>query len=125
MIRKVLIIVMAILCCEIAVKAQNLGEEAVEIEVVKELPDSPTLRAPAVIPIAGSYYPSLDTVYLTFLSDLGASTITVTSVSTGTIDNYIQNGAGLCVIPLSTSGLTVIDIYSGDGHHYRTIFIAS
>ncbi|MBQ9185185.1 MAG: hypothetical protein IJ151_04870 [Bacteroidales bacterium] len=119
---KRLFIILLFLFTSISLFAQE-HEEEIEIVIIEE-PSGPTYRAPAVIPLSCFYYPSLDTIYLTFMSDLGASAITVISVSTGTIDNYIQNGAGLCVIPISSSGLTYIDIYTEDGHHYRTIFIA-
>ena len=106
--------------------AQQPEEEAVPLEVLlqQNKETGPFNRSAFVVQIEGCYYPSLETVYLTFLSDLGSSTITVTSVSAGTVDDYTQNGAGICIIPISNSGLIIIDIYSGDGRHYRAIFIA-
>ena len=125
--RKINLFLIALFATTFIAYSQKANDEPIEepiIEVNREIPTESPFKSPAKLPMSCSFYPSLETVYLTFLSDLGSSTITVTSVSAGTVDDYTQNGAGICIIPISNSGLIIIDIYSGDGHHYRSIFIA-
>lgn len=122
--KRIIILVLCVIATISVAYSQEQSEEIIIVFEDQTTDPEPSLRGPVEIPLSCSFFPGLETLHLTFLSDLGPSTITVVSMSTCSVDNYVQNGAGLCVIPLSSFGLTIIDVLSGNGHHYRAVFIA-
>lgn len=124
MYHKVLPFVFALCLTGVTLSAQE-PEEGVEIEVLEETQTTePIIRTPQSIPITCFYYPTFETVELSFLSDLGTADIVVSNLSTETVDYYQQVGIGVAVIPISDPGPIIILITTSSGHRYRACFVA-
>ena len=96
----------------------QVPEEEIEIEVEEEGENTtPIIRTPQIIPITYVYYPDSNIAILTFTSDLGSVTITVSNAITGD-DIYYHNGTGSELISIPETGFTIICINSGNEHYY-------
>ncbi len=125
--KKVLFVIL-LLCMAFPMRAQEEGTEVIVEEVLENgnenENESPTLRNPESIPITCFYYPTFETVELSFLSDLGTADIVVSNLSTETVDYYQQVGIGVAVMPISDPGPIIILITTSSGYRYRACFVA-
>lgn len=121
--KRVFVFILFLMCVS-GVVAYSQEPEEVYVEVTEINESGPTTRT-NIIPITCYYYPGSSSVHITFLSNLGPSVIDVTNVLTNTIDTYNQSGEGLVVIYIDAPAPIVIDIYTGDGKHYRASLMAN
>lgn len=81
-------------------------------------------HAPALIPIQASYYPSLTTVVVNFLYDLGPVTVEIENLTTGAYSQSMINATqGVHPFLISgIAGLYEITFTLSDGHSYWGYF---
>ena len=102
------------------------GDEVVRIEVIENTSqEKHTNRAPAKILIESYYHPLLKSLELSFLSNLGAVTVSLENLTTGEIQEYAGNSSiGAMVIPVVSNSEYRMDIVIENGRSYFAQFFA-
>ena len=121
--RKVILILLSLLTANIAVYSQN--EDIIPI-VVKEKTTQGTKEnhAPAKVQVECFYYSSINSLELSFLSNLGTLNVVLENQTTGEIQNYVGNSAtGRMVIPVEPDTAYRMDITTENGHNYFPVNI--
>lgn len=95
LLKKVIVLLTALLACAGAHAIPD-GEEGQTVVIRESLPISgPAVppKAPTVVPIECSYFPSNASVEVCFLSDLGSVSIEIENQTAGTYAQMIVNGS--------------------------------
>lgn len=120
--RFVTTLIMVYCCClaAITINAQNGSDQVVVFEIEKDHIDTPIYRAPAIVPVQGYYVSFINTLYLSFIYDMGNVTVTIENIVTGeSLSESIPTESGLQAIPLgANNGLYVITIIVPGGQQY-------
>ncbi len=120
--RKVILILLSLLTANIAVYSQN--EDIIPIVVIEETkPNTKGNLAPAKVQVECFYYSSINSLELSFLSNLGTLNVVLENQTTGEIQNYVGNSAtGRMVIPVEPDTAYRMDITTENGHNYYAVF---
>ena len=120
--RKVILILLSLLTANIAVYSQN--EDIIPIVVIEETkPNTKGNLAPAKVQVECFYYSSINSLELSFLSNLGTVDVVLENQTTGEIQNYVGNSAtGRMVIPVEPDTAYRMDITTENGHNYYAVF---
>jgi len=120
--RKVILILLSLLTANIAVYSQN--EDIIPIVVIEETkPNTKGNLAPAKVQVECFYYSSMNSLELSFLSNLGTLNVVLENQTTGEIQNYVGNSAtGRMVIPVEPDTAYRMDITTENGHNYYAVF---
>ena len=116
-------LLMACFCCTAAVvvNAQNGSDQPVDFQIgdMGSI-DIPIYRTPVVVPVQGYYVSFLNTLYLSFVYDVGVVNITVENIYTGEcITGSTPTDIGVLAVPLgSGSGFYIITISRDNGQRY-------
>lgn len=82
-----------------------------------------TNRAPARPQIECYYYPSSNSVELSFLSNLGMVTVVLENLTTGEICDYASDSStGRMILPVASGVSYRMDITTGNGRSYYALF---
>lgn len=113
---------MSLLTANIAVYSQN--EDIIPIVVIEETkPNTKGNLAPAKVQVECFYYSSINSLELSFLSNLGTVDVVLENQTTGEIQNYVGNSAtGRMVIPVEPDTAYRMDITTENGHNYYAVF---
>lgn len=113
---------MSLLTANIAVYSQN--EDIIPIVVIEETkPNTKGNLAPAKVQVECFYYSSINSLELSFLSNLGTLNVVLENQTTGEIQNYVGNSAtGRMVIPVEPDTAYRMDITTENGHNYYAVF---
>ena len=114
--KKLLSTLLMVCCIATALNAQDESGQNVDFQIlVQGHVDTPIYRSPAVIPVQGYYVSQLNTLFLSFMYNLGIVKVCIENVNTGEVryDAVYSNqgiqalslwfGSGLYAITLSTS----------------------
>lgn len=120
--RKVILILLSLLTANIAVYSQN--EDIIPIVVIEETkPNTKGNLAPAKVQVECFYYSSINSLELSFLSNLGTLNVVLENQTTGEIQNYVGNSAtGRMVIPVEPDTAYRMDITTENGRNYYSVF---
>lgn len=120
--RKVILILLSLLTANIAVYSQN--EDIIPIVVIEETkPNTKGNLAPAKVQVECFYYSSINSLELSFLSNLGTLNVVLENQTTGEIQNYVGNSAtGRMVILVEPDTAYRMDITTENGHNYYAVF---
>lgn len=120
--RKVILILLSLLTANIAVYSQN--EDIIPIVVIEETkPNTKGNLAPAKVQVECFYYSSINSLELSFLSNLGTLNVVLENQTTGEIQNYVGNSAtGRMVILVEPDTAYRMDITTENGRNYYSVF---
>ena len=118
--KRILTNLLLICCIAITGYAQNGSNQVIDFQVEKGQIDTPIYRAPAIIPVSGYYMSFINTLYLSFIYDMGNVTVTIENTVTGdSLSESIPTDSGLQAISLGAdNGLYVITIIMPGGQQY-------
>lgn len=110
------------LTANIAVYSQN--EDIIPIVVIEETkPNTKGNLAPAKVQVECFYYSSINSLELSFLSNLGTLNVVLENQTTGEIQNYVGNSAtGRMVILVEPDTAYRMDITTENGRNYYSVF---
>ena len=113
---------MSLLTANIAVYSQN--EDIIPIVVIEETkPNTKGNLAPAKVQVECFYYSSINSLELSFLSNLGTLNVVLENQTTGEIQNYVGNSAtGRMVILVEPDTAYRMDITTENGRNYYSVF---
>ena len=120
--RKVILILLSLLTANFVMYSQN---EDIKPIVVKEKTTQGTKEnhAPAKVQVECFYYSSMNSLELSFLSNLGTVDVVLENQTTGELQNYVGNSAsGRMVIPIEPNTAYRMDITTENGHNYYAVF---
>lgn len=123
--RTILTLLLAIICLPLlswTVKTSDDGAVVVIVaeKICKGKPQ--TNRAPARPQIECYYYPSSNSVELSFLSNLGMVTVVLENQTTGEIQDYVcDSSTGRMIFPVNPDNSYQMDITTSSGHSYYAI----
>lgn len=120
--RKVILILLSLLTANFAMYSQN---EDIKPILVKEKTTQGTKGnlAPAKVQVECFYYSSMNSLELSFLSNLGTLNVVLENQTTGEIQNYVGNSAtGRMVIPVEPDSAYRMDITTENGRNYYSVF---
>lgn len=81
-------------------------------------------RAPARPQIECYYYPSSNSLELSFLSNLGMVTVSLENLATGEVRDYVSDSsAGRMILPVASGVSYRMDITTGNGRCFYALFI--
>ncbi len=107
-------------------KALTLSDdvEVIEIDISYHLPENGPKRNPILIPINALYYVTFSYIDVSFTSNIGDVTITLTNQTTGGSTSMQSNsGFGGCLVPVTLgSGFYRISFVAQDGASYEGYF---
>ena len=120
--RKVILILLSLLTANFVMYSQN--EDIIPIVVIEETkPNTKGNLAPAKVQVECFYYSSINSLELSFLSNLGTLNVVLENQTTGEIQNYVGNSAtGRMVIPVEPDTAYRMDITTENGHNYYAVF---
>lgn len=91
--KKILLLFLSLCLFVPSIKAQSGGDDPIGIVIGEggNHSGAPSHHAPALIPIQAAYYPSLITIFVIFLSDLGSVSVEIENETTGTYSQQVVN----------------------------------
>lgn len=125
--RILLTVVLASVCCwPLSGKVCGNDDDGPVVVIVKDKQTTghtQTNRAPVKVLVECFYYPSVDNLKLSFLSDLGTVDVTLENQTSGEIQDYAGDSSiGLMVIPVSPNTAYRMDITTKSGRGYYALF---
>lgn len=125
--RILLTVVLASVCCwPLSGKVCDNDDDGPVVVIVKDKQTTghtQTNRAPVKVLVECFYYPSVDNLELSFLSDLGTVDVTLENQTSGEIQDYAGDSSiGLMVIPVSPNTAYRMDITTKNGRCYYALF---
>lgn len=104
--------------------SQGENEEVIIINVLEKNPTpSKNNRVPARPQIECYYYPSSNSVDLSFLSNIGTVCVALENLATGDVRDYVSDSSTGRMILLVASGVSYrMDITTGNGRNYYAVF---
>lgn len=124
--RSILTLLLAIVCMPLlswTIKANDDGAVVVIVTEKVGQGKTQTNRAPARPQIECYYYPSSNSVELSFLSSLGMVTVVLENLTTGEICDYVSDSStGRMIFPVNPDNSYQMDITTGNGRGYYAMF---
>lgn len=125
--RIILTVVLASVCCwPLLGKICGNNDDGPVVVIVKDKQTTghtQTNRVPVKVQVECFYYPSVDDLELSFLSDLGTVNVTLENQTSGEIQDYAGDSSiGLMVIPVSPNSAYRMDITTENGRGYYALF---
>lgn len=124
--RTIFALLVAIICLPLLSWTSDANDDGPVIVLVKEAVGKgkpQTNHAPARPQIECYYYPSSNSVELSFLSNLGTVTVVLENLTTGEIQDYVcDSSIGRMMLLVSPDNAYRMDIVTGSGRRYYAIF---
>ena len=122
--RKVILILLALLTANVAVHSQNENIKPIKV-IEKTIPVTKGNLAPAKVQIECFYYSYTNSLELSFLSNLGTVNVSLENQTTGEIQDYVGNSAlGRMVIPIESNFAYRVDIVTESGRTFYATFFS-
>lgn len=123
--RTILTLLLAIVCMPLLSLTIKTNDDGAVVVIVTEKVGqgkTQTNRAPARPQIECYYYPSSNSVELSFLSNLGMVTVVLENLTTGEICDYVSDSStGRMIFPVNPDNSYQMDITTCSGHSYYAI----
>lgn len=124
--RTILTLLLAIICLPLLSWTVKTSDDSAVVVIVTEKVGKgkpQTNRAPARPQIECYYYPSSNSVELSFLSNLGMVTVVLENQTTGEIQDYVcDSSTGRMMLSVASEVSYRMDITTGNGRDYYAMF---